>query len=213
MPAPEGRKILIILMILTLFFGVAGYGNDNNQLILLYYIFGLIFVFCINFFRDPQRIPPDGKNNLVSPADGKIVLIKDIEDKDVGKAIQISIFLSVFNVHSNKIPINGQVISAGYKEGDFKAAFDHRASNVNEQAYIVLSHGENKIKIKQIAGLIARRIICYAKVGDSYKTGDRFGFIMFGSRTDLIVPSNSDIHAKVGEKVKGGKTIIGQLIS
>ncbi|MFQ6676734.1 MAG: phosphatidylserine decarboxylase [Fidelibacterota bacterium] len=211
MPAPEGRNILITLMIITFVSGITGFGYDYAFLKVIYFIFGGLFIFCINFFRDPVRISPEGENNLISPADGKVVLIKDVTDKDVGEGKQISIFLNIFNVHSNKIPISGQVEKVDYESGDFKAAFDHNASDVNEQAIVVLSHGDKKIKIKQIAGLIARRIHCYAKVGKSYKAGDRFGFIMFGSRTDLIVPSGSNINVQVGDKVKGAMSIIGQI--
>lgn len=211
MLAPEGRKILITLMIFTIACGITGYGLDSFLLKVFYYIFGLLFVFSINFFRDPIRISPDGENILVSPADGKVVLVKDVTDEDVGKAIQVSIFLNIFNVHSNKMPIAGKVEKVEYKKGDFKAAFNHAASDVNEQTVVVLSHGDKKIKIRQIAGLIARRIHCYAEVGKSFKTGERFGFIMFGSRTDLIVPSDSIIHIQVGDKVKGATTIIGQI--
>jgi len=211
MLAPEGRKILITLMIFTIACGVSGYGFESSYLKVFYYIFGFLFIFSINFFRDPERVTPDGENNLVSPADGKVVLVKEVNDEDVGKAIQVSIFLNVFNVHSNKIPIAGLVEKVEYIKGDFKAAFDHAASDVNEQTMVVLSHGTKKIKIKQIAGLIARRIHCYAEVGKSFNTGERFGFIMFGSRTDLIVPSDSIINTRVGDKVKGSETIIGQI--
>ena len=212
MLAPEGRKILIILMIFTIVCGITGYGFDSSLLKVFYYIFGVFFIFSINFFRDPIRIPPDGEKILVSPADGKVVLVKDVNDEDVGKAIQVSIFLNIFNVHSNKMPIAGHVENVEYKKGDFRAAFDHTASDVNEQTVVVLSHKEKKIKIKQIDGLIDRRIHCYAEVGKSFKTGERFGFIMFGSRTDLIVPSDSTINVRVGDKVKGATTIIGQIV-
>ncbi|HIA90789.1 MAG TPA: phosphatidylserine decarboxylase family protein [Candidatus Marinimicrobia bacterium] len=209
MLAPEGRKILVGLMVVTFVCGVTGYGYEMSYLKVFYYIFGLLFVFSLNFFRDPKRITPAGENLLIAPADGKVVLVKDVDDDVVGKAKQVSIFLNVFNVHSNKMPIGGIVESVDYKKGEFKAAFNHSASDVNEQAIVVLSRGNQKIKIKQIAGLIARRIHCYAKVGSSVKTGERFGFIMFGSRTDLIVPFNSEVNIKVGNKVTGGMTIIG----
>ncbi len=211
MLAPEGRKILIPLMILTFICGIAGYGYEIEALKVSYYVFGILFIFCLNFFRDPQRSTPEGENLLISPADGKVVLIDEIEDDAVGNAKQISIFLNVFNVHSNKMPVDGVVESVEYKKGKFKAAFDHSASDVNEQAIVVLSRGNIKIKIKQIAGLIARRIHCYVKVGSEVNPGERFGFIMFGSRTDLIVPFNSVVNVKVGDKVTGGRTIVGKL--
>ena len=211
MIAPEGRKILIALMVSTLLCGLTGYVYEQGLLKIFFYIFGVLFVFSLNFFRDPTRVAPQGEGLLVAPADGKVVLIDDVEDETVGRAKQISIFLNVFNVHSNKIPMGGVVESVDYKKGEFKAAFDHAASDVNEQAVIVLSRDRMKVKVKQIAGLIARRIHCYAEVGATVKTGERFGFIMFGSRTDLIVPFNSVVNVKVGDKVTGGKTVIGQL--
>lgn len=211
MLAPEGRKILIPLMLLTFVFGIVGYGYEMGSLKILYYVAGVLFVFSLNFFRDPTRETPKGDGLLISPADGKVVLIDDVEDDAVGSAKQISIFLNVFNVHSNKIPVDGNIESVDYKHGQFKAAFDHSASEVNEQAIVVMSHKNFTLKVKQIAGLIARRIHCYPKVGDSVNAGDRFGFIMFGSRTDLIVPSDSVVNVKVGDKVTGGKTVLGQL--
>ncbi len=211
MLAPEGRKILISLMLLTFGSGIAGYGYEITFLKVLYYVSGVFFVFSLNFFRDPTRLTPEGEGLLISPADGKVVLIDEIEDDTVGPAKQISIFLNVFNVHSNKIPVDGNIDSVDYKEGQFKAAFDHTASDVNERAVVVMSHKQFRLKVKQIAGLIARRIHCYVNTGDSVAAGDRFGFIMFGSRTDLIVPSNSVVNVKVGDKVTGGLTVIGQL--
>lgn len=209
--APEGRKILIGLFLVSILCGIAGFCYEISILKVCFYLFGIFFVFSLNFFRDPHRITPQGDNLLIAPADGKVVLIKEIEDEAVGNAKQISIFLNVFNVHSNKMPVDGIVESVDYKKGKFKAAFDHSASDVNEQAIVVLSRGNVKIKIKQIAGLIARRIHCYAEVGSAVKPGERFGFIMFGSRTDLIVPFNSVVNVKVGDKVTGGKTVVGQL--
>ena len=209
--APEGRKILIGLFLVSILCGIAGFYYEMSILKVCFYLFGIFFVFSLNFFRDPHRITPQGDNLLIAPADGKVVLIKEIEDEAVGNAKQISIFLNVFNVHSNKMPVDGIVESVDYKKGKFKAAFDHSASDVNEQAIVVLSRGNVKIKIKQIAGLIARRIYCYAEVGSAVKPGERFGFIMFGSRTDLIVPFNSVVNVKVGDKVMGGKTVVGQL--
>ncbi|HBR87243.1 MAG TPA: phosphatidylserine decarboxylase family protein, partial [Candidatus Marinimicrobia bacterium] len=132
MLAPEGRKILIGLMVLTFICGISGYGYENAALKVSYYVFGVLFIFSLNFFRDPQRTTPEGENLLIAPADGKVVLIDDIEDDAVGNAKQISIFLNVFNVHSNKMPVNGIVESVDYKKGKFKAAFNHSASDVNE---------------------------------------------------------------------------------
>lgn len=211
MIAPEGRKILLTLLFFTFFTGIISFGLDLGYLKFIYYLSGALFIFCINFFRDPLRETPQGDGLLIAPADGKVVLIEDVEDEIIGAAKQISIFLNVFNVHSNKIPIDGIIENVEYKKGQFKAAFDHTASQVNEQTVVVIAHQNLHLKIKQIAGLIARRIHCYVKTGEKVNTGQRFGFIMFGSRTDLIVPSHSEIKVRVGDKVKGGQTIIGQL--
>jgi phosphatidylserine decarboxylase len=211
MIAKEGRIILIPLFIITLPIGIYAHVIDNIILTSIYFILGILFLFCINFFRDPVRTIPMGKNIIVSPADGKIVKITDIHDPDVGGAKLVSIFLNVFNVHVNRVPIDGKVISTEHKLGKFLAAFDHKASDENEQIITVISHKSGNYKIKQIAGLIARRILCYAKEGLTLHKGGRLGFIRFGSRTDLIMPSNVKINVNLGEKVKGGETVIGEL--
>ena len=162
------------------------------------------------FFRDPQRITPVYEGFL-SPADGKVAQIIDIEDKDLGSARQISIFLSVFNVHSQRVPISGKVISKQYNPGNFLVAFNHKASVDNEHT-TVLFETENKrrYKIKQIAGFIARRIINYMETGDKVQRGQRLGFIRFGSRVDIILPRGFKIDVSLGDMVQGNKTIIGR---
>ncbi len=211
MLAPEGRKIILGLMLVTFVCGVPGFIYDQMPLKICSIIFALLFIFSINFFRDPLRQTPEGKNLLIAPADGKVIAIKDVLDNEVGNARQISIFLNIFNVHSNKIPINACVKNVHYKPGAFKAAFKHSTSDVNEQVSVLLESDQYLLKVKQIAGLIARRIKCYAQIGEIYNAGERYGFIMFGSRTDLIVPANSEVNITVGDKVKGGMTVIGNL--
>jgi len=210
MIAKEGRVILIPLLLVTFPIGVYAHASDNNLLIILYTTLGLLFLFCLNFFRDPVRSIPIDKTMVVSPADGKVVKIEDINDPDVGgPARLVSIFLNVFNVHVNRVPIDGMIESVERKSGRFLAAFNHLASDENEQIITIINNESGKYKVKQIAGLIARRILCYAKHDIKMNKGDRLGFIRFGSRTDLIMPKHLDLQVEVGQKVTGGETVIG----
>ena len=211
MIAKEGRIILIPLLLITIPIGIYAHVVNNILFSSIYFFLGILFLFCINFFRDPKRIIPMGDNLIISPADGKIVKVEEINDPDVGDAKLVSIFLNVFNVHVNRVPIDGKVLSTKHSAGKFLAAFDHKASDENEQLVTIISHKTGNYKVKQIAGLIARRIICYAKEGLNLHKGGRLGFIRFGSRTDLIIPSNIKLNVKLGEKVKGGETIIGEI--
>jgi phosphatidylserine decarboxylase len=165
----------------------------------------------IYFFRDPERKIPNGENEIVSPADGKVVLIKEVSENLFlnSEAVQISIFLSVFNVHVNRIPISGAVKYFQYMKGAFLAAFDHEASVKNEQTIIGIDYSKGKVLFKQIAGLLARRIVFTNSVNDTVIKGARCGIIKFGSRVDVIVQKNVEIKVKVGDKVAGGESILG----
>ena len=210
MIAKEGRIILIPLLLVTFPIGVYAHASGNTLLIILYTILGLLFLFCLNFFRDPARSIPVDKTIVVSPADGKVVKIEEINDPDLGDhARLVSIFLNVFNVHVNRVPIDGVIESVERKPGSFLAAFNHLASDENEQIITIINNESGKYKVKQIAGLIARRILCYAKHDIKMNKGDRLGFIRFGSRTDLIMPKHLDLQVEVGQKVTGGETVIG----
>ena len=170
---------------------------------------GVIFFFCLNFFRDPKRLVPKGDKQIVSPADGKIIRIERIDDDEFGDSQLISIFLSIFNVHANRMPIDGSFLGVKYEKGKFLMAFDHKACDENERNSITIMTGIGPIRLVQIAGLLARRIICYAKVGESMKIGSRLGFMRFGSRIDLIIPSTVKLNVELGQKVMGNSTIIG----
>ncbi len=212
MIAKEGRIILIPLLFITFPIGVYAHASNNFVLIILYAILGSLFLFCLNFFRDPVRSIPSEKSIVVAPADGKVVKIEYINDSDIGESSQlVSIFLNVFNVHVNRVPIDGLVESVERKQGRFLAAFNHIASDENEQVITIINNESGKYKIKQIAGLIARRILCYAKEDMKLNKGDRLGFIRFGSRTDIIMPKKITLKVEVGQKVIGGETIIGTL--
>ena len=204
--AKEGFIFIIPLAFLAAIFYSLGY-------ISLAGFFECLFIFCIWFFRDPERTIPVEPNVIVSPADGKVVEIVKETDKLLpnDNYIRISIFLNVFNVHVNRIPITGKIEATRYNKGKFLNAADHKASLDNEQTAILVNNGTTRILVKQIAGLIARRIVCYAKEGDEYNLGDRFGLIRFGSRTDIFVPDGTEIKVKEGDKVSGASSIIGYL--
>jgi len=210
MIAPEGKIILIPLLLLVLAgTGIQAY-YPSEGLKWINLTMALLTLFSLYFFRDPQRIPPNN-DGFLSPGDGKVVQIIDVEDAEIGKAQQISIFLSVFNVHSQRVPLSGKVISKTYNSGKFLAAFNHKASLDNEQAVVMFETESGKrYKIKQIAGLIARRILNYMEPENRVERGQRLGFIRFGSRVDIIVPPEFQIDVSLGDMVRGNQTIIGR---
>lgn len=196
--------ILIILGVIASFTG-------SNIIWGFTYAEALLLLFIIFFFRDPDRVTPEGEGLIISAADGKVVLIKEVSFPELSdeKLIQVSVFLSVFNVHVNRIPVSGVVEEIKYYPGKFFAAWNDKASLENEQTLISIDTGTKKIYFKQIAGLIARRIVWKLESGQSVSAGERFGLIRFGSRVDILLPLNSEIRVKVGENVKGGETVIG----
>jgi len=175
----------------------------------------LLFGFVLYFFRDPVRILPEGikDNDIVSPGDGKVMMIEEIEENTFlkSKAKMIGIFLSPLNVHVNRIPVSGRVDYYQYIKGDYIMAFDHKSSQRNERTEIGITNPKFKILFKQIAGFIARRIVCSLRTGDTVKRGDKFGMIKFGSRVDVIMPVNAVVKVSVNQKVKGGKTILAEV--
>tara|TARA_Y100001978_G_scaffold72120_1_gene64773 strand:- start:617 stop:1264 length:648 start_codon:yes stop_codon:yes gene_type:complete len=209
--APEGNIIIYPLFFIL----VISFGIDfifSVEYLLFVNMFLLVsFIFCLNFFRDPKRIVPKDKNCIVSPADGKIIKIKEFEDPKTKEKLRlVSIFLSVFNVHSNRMPVDGLIKNVDYIKGDFLAAFDHKASEQNERTEISIEARFGSMVVKQIAGLVARRILCYAKKDEKMLIGDRLGFIRFGSRTDIILPNDVTLNVELDQKVYGGQTIIGK---
>ena len=209
--APEGNIIIYpLFFILVISFGIDFIFNQE-YLFFINIILLVLFIFCLNFFRDPKRIVPKDENCIVSPADGKIIKIKEFEDPETKEKLRlVSIFLSVFNVHANRMPVDGLIKSVDYIKGDFLAAFDHKASEKNERTEISIETRFGSMVVKQIAGLVARRILCYAKENEKMFAGDRLGFIRFGSRTDIILPINVSLDIELNQKVYGGQTIIGK---
>ena len=212
MIAKEGRLILITMLVFIFPFGIYAHASGIKTLYYLYLFFGSFYIFTIYFFRDPLRKIPIDTSAILSPADGKVVSIKIINDDEVGDSSQvISIFLNLFNVHTFRYPFDGKVKSVSTNKGKFIAAFADNASDVNEQIVTVIKANDHTFKIKQIAGLVARRILCYAFPNQIVKKGDRMGFIRFGSRADIVVSSNVKICVNIGEKVKAGESVIARI--
>jgi phosphatidylserine decarboxylase len=163
-------------------------------------------LFSAFFFRDPERVVPSGAGLLVSPADGKVVRVQAAPNGGT----EISIFLSIFDVHVNRAPIAGRVTKVEYNPGEFLPAFDDKASLRNEQNTVSVEDGETRVVFKQIAGLIARRIVFKKTVGDSVGRGERVGLIRFGSRTDVLVPAGFVVRVSRGDRVSGGSSILAE---
>lgn len=172
----------------------------------------LITLFIVWFFRNPRRNIPDTCDLIVAPADGKIIEVKEEFEKRYlnERTIKVSIFMSIFNVHINRIPYSGKVLSVSYNPGRFISANRDKASLENEQNAVIIGTKEGKrILFIQIAGLIARRIVCRLNAGNNVEKGERFGLIRFGSRVDIFLPPDVELKIRKGSKVKGGETVIG----
>lgn len=172
-----------------------------------------LLVFSLNFFRDPDRTIPKGENIIVSPADGKVLLIKEVlPNRFIDEpSWQISVFMSPLNVHVNRIPIDGKVAYVKYVEGEYLVAYHDKADERNERSEIGIESSHGKVFFTQVAGYVARRIVYELKEGDNVKMGDRFGMIKFGSRVDVIVPKKWNIKVKEGDIVTAGETILYEL--
>jgi len=197
----EISAALIILFLLVIFF----YFISKT----LFVVFLIILIFTCYFFRDPERVVPLGDDILTSPADGLITNISEIKIGNK-KYTKVSVFLSVFNVHIQRIPISGEITKVDYFEGKFINATLDKASEENERLKLTIKSKNNLIHVTQIAGLIARRIICNVKPKDKINQGDRYGIIKFGSRVDIEFPENFNLSVSVGQQCIGGETIIAQ---
>jgi len=202
--AREGYPFILASIFVTIVTWLAG-------LCVAGYIFLGITVFIVSFFRDPERDIPSGEDSIVSPADGKVIVVKRVTEGRILKAeaIQISIFMNVFNVHVNRVPASGRVSEVFYNPGKFFSADKDKASLENEQnALLIEAENGKKFAVNQIAGLIARRIVCYAKKGDMIEKGKRFGMIRFGSRLDVYLPVDCRVNVKEGDRVLAGSSIL-----
>ncbi|MCD6163051.1 MAG: phosphatidylserine decarboxylase [candidate division Zixibacteria bacterium] len=205
--AREGFIFFLPFVVIAVIFFYLFNRYTNMAFIYLGVISFVLACAFILFFRDPVRKIPAGDDLIVSPADGKILNIVDTGDQTV-----ITIFLSILDVHINRIPVNGKVVRLKYKPGKFLAAFREAASDVNERFEIEISTDKGNVTVHQIAGVLARRVVCRLKDNQTVVKGDRFGMIRFGSRVDLFIPGSSRVDVKKGDKVKGGETIMGKLL-
>lgn len=197
--------ILLLFLILSLFF-------KNTGLWIITGLVFIVFVFHFFFFRDPERSFEGPETAIVAPADGKVILIEDVEEPIYikGPAKKISIFMSIFNCHVNRIPATGTVEFLKHKSGQFLNAMNHRTGEENEQQMIGISTKYGKIFFKQIAGLIARRIVCKLESGQKVQRSQRFGMIKYGSRLDVFLPANVTVKVQLNQKTVAGETIIGE---
>ena len=197
--AKEGTFYILVPLLLGVAAGVLGY----------WYVAAILFVvalFMAFFFRDPKRVPPSDPDVVVSPADGKVTRIESLPQGSV-----ISIFLSPLDVHINRSPIPGKIVDVLYSPGKFLIATSEQASLVNEQNALTIQGDRITVVCKQIAGILARRIVCWKRKGDNLSLGERFGMIKFSSRTDILLPGNVTVTVKKGERVRGGTTVIGRI--
>jgi phosphatidylserine decarboxylase len=173
----------------------------------------LLALWVAYFFRDPERIGERGPTLVVSPADGKLIMITEVDEPSFmkGRATRLSIFMNVFNVHVNRYPVDGVVRYVHYNKGKFFNAAAEKSSLENEQMSVGVETGGNRLLVRQIAGLIARRIVTYSKLCETVRQGDRMGIIRFGSRVDVFLPAGSTVRAKVGDITVAGVTILGEL--
>lgn len=201
-----GIAAIIFFILVSLSF----FTNNNILKLILIVLPALFLIFTLNFFRDPDRTPPSKDNAVVSPADGRVLFVKEVIDNKFikGKAKQISIFMSPLNVHVNRIPITGKIEYLKYHEGEFIAAFEDKSSEQNERAEFGIQSKYGKVFFTQVAGFVARRIIYELKEKDEVRMGERFGMIKFGSRVDVVVPYEWKDRVKKNDNVIAGETIL-----
>jgi len=214
MIAREGWPFVIASFAFHLALVSAGVTMGLSVLVLLAVLLLPVTFFIIFFFRDPDRHFESEPNILVSPADGKVLSVTPNSTDAAGfeSATKVSIFLSVFDVHVNRLPCNGRIETWQHIDGQFAVAWADKASHLNERTEIVInSESGHRLFLKQIAGMVARRIVCNLSDGQTIKAGDRFGMILFGSRVELYVPDDSELLVKAGDRVKGGETVMGYL--
>jgi len=209
MIASDGWRFIIPLWLLTALFCALYLVGGSGWWLIPLVLIGLFAIFVTAFFRDPERRIPDGDSLVLSPGDGKVILIEDWPGDSDKQVRLVSIFLSVFNVHVNRIPIAGKVVDVKYQPGKFYKAFEREAITQNERMEITIDSTRGRVKFAQVAGILARRVVCSLKGGEEVHSGERFGLIRFGSRVDIFLEPQVELKVKVGDKVKGGESIIG----
>ncbi len=208
----EGRNIIVNQLVLLIIIGLI---SNFNSIFLNYTlpIFLFFILFSIYFFRVPKRDLSIIEGNIYSPCDGKVVVIEETKENEYfnDKRIQVSIFMSPLNVHNNIYPISGEVKYVKYHPGKFLLAWNPKSSQENERNTVVIKNKKVEILCRQIAGFLARRIVCYSKINTKTNAGEELGFIKFGSRVDLFLPIGTKINTKLNDKVTGGISVIATL--
>ncbi|MXX86711.1 MAG: phosphatidylserine decarboxylase [Acidobacteria bacterium] len=206
--APEGRVFVAVPLVLAILV-LATTGAAGGVFAWTGWALLAGAGFCVFFFRDPERRPPDEATALLAPADGRVTEAGPANEGEPGTQ-RVSIFLSILDVHVNRAPAAGEVRAVRYREGAFRAAFRKDAAERNERNELEMTTGRGTIRIRQIAGVVARRIVCRVRAGDRLARGERFGLIRFGSRTDLLLPASVSLAVRPGDRVRGGLTVIGK---
>jgi phosphatidylserine decarboxylase len=210
----EGYKIILITIIglgvLNTPFSLWADGTWYHQTVMILSL--LFFITVLQFFRHPNRTTPMGEGLVIAPADGKVVVIEEVDEPEYiqGKCRQISIFMSPFNVHVNRYPVTGDVVYEKYHPGKYLVAWHPKSSTENERTTVAVKTAHGNVVFRQIAGALAKRIVNYAKVGHKAKQGSEYGFIKFGSRVDIYLPLDAKINVELNQKTVGGETIIAQ---
>ena len=211
----EGTASIIITAVICIVLGILTYTLLGNNIFFWIVAAALLilFLFIVSFFRLPKREFTKDDSLIVSPCDGKVVVIEETEDPEFfkGKCLQVSIFMSPANVHVNWVPVNGSVIYNQYHKGKYLVAWHPKSSTENERHSIVIEKEGRRVLVKQIAGALAKRIVNYTRVGQQVTHGQEMGFIKFGSRVDLLLPVGTEIKVSLNEVVQGGTSIIGTL--
>ncbi len=208
----SGLKFILTGLVLTIIFALWAAQKDLFMLLIIAALLAVLTLFLVFFYRNPARRIPVENDLILSIADGRVLSVENIQNEYIGgEGKKVSIFLSVFDVHLNRTPIAGNIDYVKYNPGRFFAAFEDKASSENEQSEIGLTFGSNRLVFKQIAGILARRIVCRLEKNQMVKSGEIFGLIHFGSRAELFLPDNIEILVKKGDKVKGGETVIGRI--
>ena len=208
--AKEGIPFILVFAGLAALAAAVGLALDSIVAFVLAGLAAVVALFMAYFFRDPERVAPGEAGIVVSPADGKVMVVERVVPDDPASPTQVSIFLSPFDVHINRSPIAGTIEEVTYKPGEFRVASRKIASEVNEQNVITIAGPELRIVARQIAGILARRIVCWKRAGDRVALGERIGLMKFSSRMDVVMPTGVDVLCRVGDRVVGGVTVIGR---
>jgi len=204
---PTIRKTILVSLLIS---GITAFIAESLLTVALLLCLAMLS-FTLYFFRDPERVPPVESGCIIAPADGRVLLVQPAESDFTGpSSMLVSIFMSPFNVHINRIPLDGTVTSLHYHPGMFMMAFDHRSLESNEKMEIGITGEKIKLLFYQVSGFLARRIVCELQEGDAVRQGNRFGMIRFGSRVDIMLPAHAVISVRPGERTRAGETVIAR---